>query len=127
VLRPGGRADLLQPGPHPEPYQWSRTTYKFHDLVLQGQGNKTLALQGGLLQEVVTDPLRRDGAQEVRREQPSRTVPPSAPVVPQARQVRRRRPTAKAPTSTGSMHMQTAAVTLLGDDMKNKRIVDLFD
>ncbi len=37
----------------PDPTRWSLLTYRFHQLVLRGCGNKTLAVQGGVLQEIV--------------------------------------------------------------------------
>jgi GntR family transcriptional regulator, transcriptional repressor for pyruvate dehydrogenase complex len=119
-------AELIAASPDriPEPHRWSRTTYKFHELVLQGSGNKTLALQGALLAEVVathyaaTVPQKFDGSpQRFRR------------VLLSFRKL-------TAYVADGDVegahkhwlkHMQTAAVTLLGDDLKNKRIIDLFN
>jgi DNA-binding FadR family transcriptional regulator len=110
----------------PEPHAWSRTTYRFHELVLQGSGNKTLALQGALLQEVVATHY-------------AATVPEKFALNNRPQRFRRVllsfRKLAKY-VEEGDRegahkhwlkHMQTAAGTLLGDDMKNKRIVDLFN
>jgi GntR family transcriptional regulator, transcriptional repressor for pyruvate dehydrogenase complex len=110
----------------PEPHSWSHTTYQFHELVLQGSGNKTLALQGGLLQEVVATHY-------------AATVPDKFGENSRPERFRRvllsfRKLTAFVADGDREgahkhwlKHMQTAANTLLGDDMKNKRIVDLFN
>jgi GntR family transcriptional repressor for pyruvate dehydrogenase complex len=36
-----------------DPVQWSLLSYKFHELVMKSSGNKTLAVQGGVLQDIV--------------------------------------------------------------------------
>jgi DNA-binding FadR family transcriptional regulator len=110
----------------PEPNAWSHTTYKFHELVLEGSGNKTLALQGGLLQEVVATHY-------------AATVPEKFGENNQPERFRRvllsfrklvifvANGDREGAHKHWLKHMQTAAKTLLGDDLKNKRIVDLFD
>jgi DNA-binding FadR family transcriptional regulator len=121
-------AELISSSPDriPEPYQWSRTTYKFHDLVLQGSGNKTLALQGGLLQEVVTThyaaTVPKKFAENSRPERFRRVLLSFRKLARYVADGDR-----EGAHKHWLKHMQTAAVTLLGDDMKNKRIVDLFD
>ena len=121
-------AELIAAGDKgvPEPHPWSHTTYKFHELVLRGSGNKTLALQGELLQEVVATHY-------------AATVP--ARFAENNRPERFRRVLLSFRKLTGFVeagdregahkhwlkHMQTAANTLLGEDLKNKRIVDLFN
>jgi DNA-binding FadR family transcriptional regulator len=37
----------------PDPAQWSRLSYRFHELIMQRSGNKTLALQGAVLHDIV--------------------------------------------------------------------------
>lgn len=37
----------------PDPALWSRLTRRFHELIMQRSGNKTLALQGAMLQDIV--------------------------------------------------------------------------
>jgi GntR family transcriptional repressor for pyruvate dehydrogenase complex len=110
----------------PEPRAWSRTTYEFHELVLKGSGNKTLALQGCLLQEVVATHYAATVAEkfaESNRPERFRRVLLSfkklASLVAEGDREGAHKHWLK--------HMQTASVTLLGDDMKNKRIVDLFN
>ncbi len=47
----------------PDPYTWSRLTYRFHELILEGCGNKTMAIQGAVLQDIVATHLRTKIAQ----------------------------------------------------------------
>jgi GntR family transcriptional repressor for pyruvate dehydrogenase complex len=113
-------AQLISASPDriPEPGQWSSTTYKFHDLVLQGSGNKTLALQ------VATHYAATVPKKFAENERPERFRRVLLSFRKLAKYV------ADGDEESAHKHwlkhMQTAAVTLLGDDMKNKRIVDLF-
>jgi DNA-binding FadR family transcriptional regulator len=121
-------AELIAAGPNgvPEPASWSRTTYKFHELVLQGSGNKTLALQGELLQEVVATHYAAtvpENFTENNRPERFRRVLLSFGKLTNLVAAGDREGAQKH----WLKHMQTAATTLLGDDMKNKRIVDLFN
>lgn len=120
-------AELIAASPDriPDPAAWSRTTYQFHELVLQGSGNKTLALQGALLAEVVATHYAATVGAAPRDNRPQRY-----------RRVLLSFRKLAAYVASGDReaahkhwlkHMQTAAVTLLGDDLKNKRIIDLFN
>lgn len=108
----------------PEAHAWSRETYRFHELILKGSGNQTLALQGHLLQEVVAMHYAAtvaDKFAENSRPERFRRVLLS---------FRRLAGLVAAGDSEGARahwlrHMRTAARTLLGDDVKNKPIVDL--
>lgn len=110
----------------PNQQAWSRTTYEFHELVLKGSGNTTLALQGSLLQEVV--------AMHYAATVPDRFAAETKPerfrrVLSSFRKLTR---LVEAHDREGAYkhwlrHMQTASTALVGDDMKNKRVVDLFD
>jgi DNA-binding FadR family transcriptional regulator len=121
-------AELIDHSPDdiPNAEAWSHTTYEFHELVLKGSGNKTLALQGGLLQEVVAmhyEATVADGFAEHVKAQRFRRVLLS---------FRKLATLVEAGDSDGAhehwtKHMQTAATTLLGDDLKNTKIVDLFN
>jgi DNA-binding FadR family transcriptional regulator len=109
----------------PEAHAWSARTYEFHELVLKGSGNKTLAIQGQLLQEVVVMHYAAtvaDKFAENSRPERFRRVLLS---------FRKLAKLVEDGDSAGAQahwlrHMQTAAKTLLGDDVKNKPIVDLF-
>lgn len=121
-------ADLISSSPDgiPEPHQWSRTTYRFHELVLQGSGNKTLALQGNLLQEVVAThyaaTVPEKFAENNHPERFRRVLLSFRKLATFVADGDR-----EGAHKHWLKHMQTAAGTLLGDDMKNKRIVDLFN
>lgn len=120
-------AKLIEVSPSgvPDAGAWQRTTYEFHLLVLRGSGNKTLALQGELLQEVVamhyaaSTPSSFD---EGRGPDPFRRV---------LRSFKKLLSLIEDGDTEGASahwerHMQKGKVALLGDDIKNKRIVDLF-
>ena len=121
-------AGLISAGDNgvPEPHAWSRTTYRFHELVLQGSGNKTLALQGALLQEVVAThyaaTVPEKFAQNNRPQRFRRVLLSFRKLAKYVAEGDR-----EGAHKHWLKHMQTAAGTLLGDDMKNKRIVDLFN
>jgi GntR family transcriptional regulator, transcriptional repressor for pyruvate dehydrogenase complex len=110
----------------PDPREWTRTTYEFHELVLKGSGNKTLALQGLLLQEVVAMHYAATVAEkfaDTSRPERFRRVLLSfkklANLVAEG--------DSEGAHKHWLKHMQTAQATLLGDDVKNKRLVDLFN
>ena len=120
-------AELIDADPNgiPDPQAWPATTYEFHDLVLKGSGNKTMALQGALLQEVVAIHYAATiGDRRANNSSPQRFTRVLASFRKLAKLV-------EAGDSDGARehwlrHMQTAAKTLLGDDLKNKQLVDLF-
>jgi GntR family transcriptional regulator, transcriptional repressor for pyruvate dehydrogenase complex len=120
-------AKLIDASPDgvPEAHAWSARTYEFHELVLKGSGNKTLALQGQLLQEVVAlhyaATIADKFAENTRPERFRRVL----------LSFRKLAKLVDAGDGEGAeehwlRHMQTAAKTLLGDDVKNRPIVDLF-
>ena len=121
-------AQLIAKSPNriPEAHAWSRTTYAFHELVLAGSGNKTLALQGGLLQEVVAThyaaTVADKFAENTKPERFRRVLLSFRKLAALVAAGDR-----EGAQKHWSKHMQTAATTLLGADVKNKRIVDLFD
>lgn len=109
----------------PEPQAWQAATYRFHDLVLVGSGNKTLALQGRLLQEVVAThyaaAIRTSFDNSTRRSRFRRVVSSFEKLATLVAAGDR-----DGAQSHWRTHMEVAAGALLGDDIKNKRIVDLF-
>lgn len=40
-------------GRAPDPAQWTRLSHRFHELIMERSGNKTLALQGAVLRDIV--------------------------------------------------------------------------
>ena len=109
----------------PDPGAWARGTYRFHELILQGSGNKTMAVQGGVLQEVVATHLDITVARNFdanTQDRFRRTIKSYKKLLEllEARD-------AEGAEKHWRNHMEVAAKSLLGDDIKNKSIVDLFN
>jgi DNA-binding FadR family transcriptional regulator len=108
----------------PDPLTWSRLTYRFHELILEGCGNKTMAIQGTVLHDIVATHLRTKIAQ---RDESYTT---------ECFQWAIRSYTTfigliKAGNAAGvekhwRSHMEAAAQFLLKDDLETKPVVDLF-
>jgi DNA-binding FadR family transcriptional regulator len=108
----------------PDPYTWSKLTYRFHELILEGCGNKTMAIQGAVLQDIVATHLRtkiaqRDDSDTAERFQ--RVVRSYSKFIGLVTA----RNAAGAEKHWRS-HMEAAAQYLLKDDLKTKQVVDLF-
>lgn len=109
----------------PDPHAWTRTTFEFHEKILHGSGNKTLALQGELLQNIVAlhyAVTERSRFQDHSRPGRFRLVRASFTKLADL---------VAAGDTAGAYnhwlsHMNTAAKTLLGDDLADKPLVDLF-
>jgi GntR family transcriptional repressor for pyruvate dehydrogenase complex len=110
----------------PDPETWSSLTYRFHELILQRCGNKTMAIQGSVLQDIVATHLRTRIA---RSSHDSDTPERYQRVIRSFRKfiglIQDR--DADGAEKHWYSHMQTAAQYLLKDDFKTKRVVDLFD
>ncbi|MCD4533052.1 FCD domain-containing protein [Nocardioides sp. cx-169] len=110
----------------PDPDTWSRLTYHFHEIILQRCGNKTLATQGAVLQDIVATHLRtRIAISHSDDDSPERFQRAIRSYQKLIRLL-------KAKDAAGAekhwhSHMQGAAQYLLKDDLKTKPIVDLFD
>jgi DNA-binding FadR family transcriptional regulator len=108
----------------PDPYAWTSLTYRFHELILEGCGNKTMAIQGAVLQDIVATHVRtkiaqRDGSDSAERFQ--RVIRSYTKFIDLV----------KAGNAAGAechwrSHMEGAAQYLLKDDLKTKPVVDLF-
>lgn len=109
----------------PEPARWSGLTYRFHEIILQRCGNKTLAVQGGVLQDIVATHL----AVSVSRNFSSADTPTRFRRT--IRSYDRFADLVEASDTDGAerhwrTHMEVAAKHLLRDDLKNRPVVDLF-
>lgn len=109
----------------PEPGHWSSLAYRFHELIMQRCGSKTLAVQGGVLQDIVethfTIAVTRDFREEETIDQFRLGVRSFAKLVAL---VDKR-------DGTGAerhwrAHMQAAGKRLLREDLQNHPVVDLF-
>lgn len=109
----------------PDPAAWSQLTYRFHEIVMQRSGSKTLAIQGGVLQDIVATHLAITVARSFREPGTSdrfrRTIRSYTKLIGLI----------EAKDGDGAeqhwrAHMEVAAKSLLRDDLKSKPVVDLF-
>jgi GntR family transcriptional regulator, transcriptional repressor for pyruvate dehydrogenase complex len=108
----------------PDPQTWSTLTYRFHELILEGCGNKTLAIQGAVLQDIAATHLRakisqRDDSDTDERFQ--RVIRSYAKLISLVKAGN-----AAAAEKHWRSHMEVAAQYLLRADLKTKPVVDLF-
>ena len=108
----------------PDPYVWSNLTYRFHELILEGCGNKTMAIQGAVLQDIVATHLRTkialrdDNDTDERFQLVIRSYMKLISLVKAGN--------AAAAEKHWRSHMEGAAQYLLRDDLRTKPVVDLF-
>jgi GntR family transcriptional regulator, transcriptional repressor for pyruvate dehydrogenase complex len=108
----------------PDPYTWSSLTYRFHELILEGCGNKTMAILGAVLQDIVATHLRTKIAQRddndtaERFQRAIRSYEKLITLVKAGN--------AAAAEKHWRSHMEGAALYLLKDDLRTKPVVDLF-
>jgi len=109
----------------PDAAQWSRLTHRFHELIMQRSGNKTLALQGALLHDIVATHtelrVARSFDQVESPERFRRAV----------KAYRKLLALIEAGDADGAerlwrSHMDSAAAYLLTGDLRDKPVVDLF-
>ncbi len=109
----------------PEPALWSRQAARFHELIMQRSGSKTLAVQGGVLQDIVAThlamALSRDRAGDDELANFRRNVRSYEKLVAL---VEKR-------DGTGAerhwrAHMEAAGQRLLREDLQSRSVVDLF-
>jgi DNA-binding FadR family transcriptional regulator len=109
----------------PDPAQWSRLTHRFHELIMQRSGNKTLALQGAVLHDIVaTHTELRVSRSFDETESPERFRRA-------VRSYKKLLALIEARDADGARrlwgsHMESAAAYLLKDDLRDKPVVDLF-
>lgn len=119
---------LVEAGPEQasDPDAWAQVTNRFHELVLQGAHNRTLALQGAVLQEVIDLHLSLSV---------SRSFGVDPDVVANFQRVirsyRKLISLVEAKDAAGAeahwrRHMELAAKYLLRDEIAERRVVDLF-
>lgn len=112
-------------GRAPDPVLWSRLTHRFHELIMQRSGNKTLALQAAVLHDIVaTHTELRVSRSFDRTESPERFRRA-------VRAYKKLLTLIEARDADGAerlwrSHMESAAVYLLKDDLRDKPVVELF-
>ena len=109
----------------PEPTRWSSLAYRFHELIMQRSGSNTLAVQGGVLQDIVathlTLALSRDAAENETLDDFRRSLRSYAKLVT----LLEKRDGAGAERHWRA-HMEAAGQRLLGEDLQHRSVVDLF-
>ena len=108
----------------PDPYVRSSLTYRFHELILEGCGNKTLAIQGAVLQDIVATHMRTKIARRDENdteESFQRLIRSYTKLISLVKAGN-----AAAAERHWRSHMEAAAEHLLKDDLKAKPVVDLF-
>jgi GntR family transcriptional regulator, transcriptional repressor for pyruvate dehydrogenase complex len=109
----------------PEPRRWSGLAYRFHELILQRCGNKTLAVQGGVLQDIVETHLTLAVTRGFREEEMLENFDRNIRSYIKLIALLENRDDAGAERHWRS-HMEAAARSLLRDDLQNRTVVDLF-
>ncbi|MET7335425.1 FCD domain-containing protein [Nonomuraea sp. NPDC005650] len=108
-----------------DPMSWTRLTYRFHELIMQRSGNKTLAVQGAVLQDIVATHLELRVARNFdEKESPERFQRAIRGYKKLVSLVEER--DADGAERHWRRHMEAAAIYLLKDDLHNKPVVDLF-
>ena len=109
----------------PEPALWSRQAARFHELIMQRSGSKTLAVQGGVLQDIVAThlalALSRDRARDDELANFRRNVRSYEKLVALVEE----RDGAGAERHWRA-HMEAAGQRLLREDLQSRSVVDLF-
>ena len=109
----------------PDPVQWSRLTHRFHELIMARAGNKTLALQGAVLHDIIATHtelrVSRNFDQAESPERFRRAV----------KAYKRLLALIEARDADGAQrlwrsHMESAAAYLLKGDLRDKPVVELF-
>lgn len=109
----------------PDPAQWSGLTYRFHELILERSGNRTLSLQGAVLADIVATHLHQTVAQAFHEsEQPARFQRVIRSNEKLIRFVEER--DGDAAEDHWRRHMEIAAKYLFRNDTRARPVVDLF-
>ena len=112
-------------GQAPDPARWSRLTHRFHELIMQRSGNKTLALQGAMLRDIVaTHTELRVSRHFDKTESPERFRRA-------VKSYKKLLALIEARDADGAErlwrgHMESAAAYLLKADLRDKPVVELF-
>jgi GntR family transcriptional repressor for pyruvate dehydrogenase complex len=109
----------------PDPHTWSRLTYRFHELILEGCGNKTMAIQGAVLHDIIATHLRTKIAQRDESDTAERFERAIRSYVKFIGLIKMGN--AAGAEKHWRSHMEAAAQFLLKDDLKTKPVVDLFN
>ena len=122
----GDLEHLLESGQPPaDVADWTRRSQRFHDLLMERAGNKTLALQSLVLREVVDTHLL------LASRQPGMVALPASAFARVIRSYRKLIGLVEARDAAGAeahwrTHMDVAARSLLPDQLKSATVLDIF-
>jgi GntR family transcriptional repressor for pyruvate dehydrogenase complex len=119
--------DITVAGPRavPDPAAWSDLIFRFHYLILQQCGNKTLAVQGGVLADIVRTHLYLRVAQSLEEGESPQRFQRVIKAYQRLIDLVTSRDAAGA-EKHWRRHMEVAGTFVLKDDLEHKRVVDLF-
>jgi GntR family transcriptional regulator, transcriptional repressor for pyruvate dehydrogenase complex len=118
--------DLIEKGLTPaDVAAWTRRSQRFHDLLMERAGNKTLALQSLVLREVVDTHLL------LASRQPGMVALPASAFARVVRSYRKLIALVEAQDPAGAeahwrTHMDVAARSLLPEQLKSATVLDIF-
>jgi DNA-binding FadR family transcriptional regulator len=120
---------LVKAGPHkiPDMSRWSGVTYHFHELIMQRCGNKTLAVQGAVLADIVETHLQQSISQGMAADESAQPARFQKSIRSYAKLIR----LVEAHDGEGAekhwrKHMEIARDYVFMFDQRNKPVVDLF-
>jgi GntR family transcriptional repressor for pyruvate dehydrogenase complex len=112
-------------GRAPDPGLWSRLTRRFHELIMQRSGNKTLALQGAVLHDIVASHTELWVSRNLDQTESPERFPRAVSAYKELLALIEARDADGAQRLWRS-HMESAAAYLLKDDLRDKPVVELF-
>lgn len=109
----------------PDPAEWTRLSHRFHELIMERSGNKTLALQGAVLRDIVA---MHTALRVTRSFDPAESPERFRRAV---RSYKKLVALIEAGDADGARrlwrsHMDSAAVFLLKDELGDTPVVELF-
>jgi GntR family transcriptional regulator, transcriptional repressor for pyruvate dehydrogenase complex len=112
-------------GGAPDPAQWTRLSYRFHELIMQRSGNKTLALQGAMLHDIVATHTELRASRSFGEAGSPERLRLAVKAYKQLLAL------IEAGDADGAerlwrSHMDSAAAYLLKGDLRDKPVVELF-
>jgi GntR family transcriptional repressor for pyruvate dehydrogenase complex len=109
----------------PDPARWAALTFRFHELILQRCGNRTLAVQGGVLQDIVATHMHIRVLNSFDESESPRRFQRALKAYRKFITLVEEKDGAGAEEHWRA-HMVAAAKYLFKDDLRNKPVVDLF-
>lgn len=108
-----------------DPMVWAEITFRFHDLILRCSRNRTLALQGAVLQDIIATHVSLTITRGFRETSQRDLFTPTLKSYYHMLHLLEAKDEAGAEQHWRE-HMEKAGRHLLGGDLKNKPVVELF-